>query len=117
MVSNFRITLPHTDILINRTSTDILSYDNLKDFYNKSPIDIKIQKSYVTLSDFGAFIPRLKNTRTPMGIATHLQGTVDNLKGDLHIDYGNNDIVLSAEARPAIFPIRRKRLFPGKSKN
>lgn len=114
VVSNFRITLPHTDISINRTSTDILSYDNLKDFYTKSPIDISIQKSHITLSDFGAFIPRLKNTRTPMGIATHLQGTIDNLKGVLHIDYGNNDIVLSAEASARHLSDPGKTTFSGK---
>ena len=49
-----------------------------------------------------------------MGIATHLQGTIDNLKGVLHIDYGNNDIVLSAEASARHLSDPGKTTFSGK---
>ncbi len=97
VLSNFRITLPHTDISMKKTSTDFLSYDNLNEFFQKSTVDVHLEESHLMPADFGAFIPRLKNVRQTLNLETHLQGTPDNLSGNLRIDCGN-ELHLSAEA-------------------
>ena len=114
VLSNFRITLPHTDILMEKTSTDLLSYDRPRDFFHNSNIDIQIQDSYITLSDLGAFVPRLKNVSTAMAIETHLRGTPDNLTGNLRINYGKGDLTLSAEASASHLARPGKTIFSGK---
>lgn len=114
ILSNFRITLPHTDIMMEKTSTDLLSYDKVSDFFNNSDINIQIQNSYLTLADLKAFVPRLKNVTTAMAIATHLRGTPDNLTGDLHINYGKGELTLTAEATARHLTQPAKTVFSGK---
>lgn len=97
VLSNFKITLPHTDISMEKTSTDLLAYDSPADFYQKSAIDIHLTESHITPADLGAFVPRLRNVQQKIDFETHLKGTPDSLSGSLLIDCGN-DIHLTAKA-------------------
>lgn len=97
VLSNFKITLPHTDISMEKTSTDLLAYDSPADFYQKSAIDIHLTESHITPADLGAFVPRLRNVQQTIDFETHLKGTPDSLSGSLLIDCGN-DIHLTAKA-------------------
>lgn len=97
VLSNFKITLPHTDISMEKTSTDLLAYDSPADFYQKSAIDIHLTESHITPADLGAFVPRIRNVQQTIDFETHLRGTPDSLSGSLFIDCGN-DIHLTAKA-------------------
>ena len=97
VLSNFKITLPHTDISMEKTSTDLLAYDSPADFYQKSAIDIHLTESHITPADLGAFVPRIRNVQQTIDFETHLKGTPDSLSGSLFIDCGN-DIHLTAKA-------------------
>ncbi len=98
-MSNFRIVLPHSEISINRTTNDLLAYDNFDDYYRHSRLDIKMEKAVITPSDIKVFVPRLNNANIPIEISTHLQGTLDSIgMNHLRLRYGINDVILEAEA-------------------
>ena len=99
MISNFRISLPHSELSLNRMTTDALSYGSFEEFCRQSLLDLKMQRALVTLSDFKAFVPRLKDANTPLKISTSLDGTLDSLRlGQLEVQYGDGYLFLSAEA-------------------
>ncbi|MBQ8423011.1 MAG: translocation/assembly module TamB [Coprobacter sp.] len=98
-MSNFRIILPHSEVSLSRTTSDLLSYDNFDTFYRDCRFDIEMRKALLTPSDLKMFVPQLGNANIPIEVNTHLQGTLDSLKmSHLRIQYGLNDITLTAEA-------------------
>ncbi|MCD8287630.1 MAG: AsmA family protein, partial [Porphyromonadaceae bacterium] len=115
LLNNFRITLPNSYIAINKTTTDLLEYRNFDDFLRQSLLDVQVQKSRITLSDFKVFSPRLADIRTPMEITAQVQGTLADLTSSLKVVYGEGEVVFSAEATAQDIFSPQERCFSGRT--
>ncbi len=96
-LSGLKISLPNSliipqDIAIRRSAGE--------EGFKSVPLALTVANSYLSLSDLRAFVPDLKNFRTPLFITCAINGTIDNLNlSTVDIYSENRDFVLQTSGR------------------
>lgn len=79
LAENIKIQLPNSILIPEDISLKLKSPDNHKSDIFAIPIDFRMANSYVTLSDFQAFMPLFRNFNDPIYITCALKGTLKHL--------------------------------------
>lgn len=87
------LSLPASEIVIDRVS---VQYDSIADFQNfneKVHFNTEIKHSNISLNDFAAFSPNFKNLTEPINIRGKVQGKVQNIKlKNFQLSYGKHSL-------------------------
>lgn len=77
--SNTRLELPGTVLALNDFSVDYDTLKHIADAIKQKPVDIVLDRSRVTLSDFKAIVPALARFSTPLEVSLSIQGNLEQL--------------------------------------
>ena len=91
LVSELLLQTQHSKLEFDTLTTFFYSFDELKDLSDKVTFGIKLQPSYITLSDFGGFVPTLRKFSNKLSIDGEIKGTPNQiLCPNLLVNYGSS---------------------------
>lgn len=80
-VNGLDISLPRTHLSFEKMRITYPSVDRIKEVLTSRPIKIEVKdESFITPSDFSAFVPELKCFSKPLDFNMSVKGTVDNIE-------------------------------------
>lgn len=89
VVSELLLQTPHSSIEFDSLSAYFHSFDDLKTLSEKVEFGIKLQPSYISLSDFEGFLPILKKFPEKISIKGEINGNPNQIScPNLFVDYG-----------------------------
>ncbi len=81
-IKNLSIDLPASHFQLADTEVKYRDLDSLKTTWMTVPLDIQIDKSYFTPSDFASFLPALSQFNSRLDMVADIRGPVNNLHAD-----------------------------------
>lgn len=105
VASGIKIMLPNSILIPHYISLRYGSLKTMAKDLKKSPLSLQIANSYISLSDFQAFIPEFRNFTERLYLTCAIGGTLEDLRiGTLDISSENSDFTLrlSGTAKKAL---------------
>lgn len=118
-LKNFRFLGNKSKIFIKENYISMPEDMKPSDFMDMAELNFKIDNGNIVLSDFAAFVPKLKNFSTPISLDCKISGTANHLVLDtLGINYDNGGLkALGYGSVDNIFPDPKNAFIFGKMAN
>ncbi|MDR0697736.1 MAG: translocation/assembly module TamB [Tannerella sp.] len=88
-IENLTVHLPHSFISIPSAGISMSAVDSLPELFDKSILTVHIAPSEISLNDFDAFLPTMKDFPENIRVSGNISGTINDLSlNELALQYG-----------------------------